>query len=165
MSNPHQPTARPSPSTPTPPTTQGFTLIELMIVIVIIGTLASIAIYTYQDYVIRAQVSEGIVLSTSPQLALAEWREAHPNFPNGGVPGNNTAVGLALPGSISGIYVSSVAVADGGEIEIQYGNKANAAISGAAKKCTLSPITSSSGAIRWQAACGFDSRYLPSTWR
>ncbi|HUX82295.1 MAG TPA: pilin [Halothiobacillus sp.] len=142
---------------------RGFTLIELMIVIAIIGILASIALYAYQDYVIRAQVAEGITLCSGPQLALAEWQSAHPNFPSSGTPTNNTSLGLASPSSISGNYTKSVTVINGGEIELLYGNKANSAIS--AKKCTLSPITNSPGAIRWQATCGFDSRYLPSAWR
>lgn len=144
---------------------RGFTLIELMIVIAIIGILASIALYAYQDYIIRAQVAEGITLCSGPQLALAEWQSAHPNFPNSGVPTNNTSLGLASPSSISGNYTKSVTVIDGGKIELAYGNKANTAIAGAAKKCTLSPITSSPGAIRWKAACGFDARYLPVAWR
>jgi type IV pilus assembly protein PilA len=145
---------------------RGFTLIELMIVIAIISILASIALYAYQDYVIRAQVAEGITLCSGPQLALAEWQGTHPNFPNSGVPANNTSLGLVSPNSISGNYTKSVTVIDGGKIELEYDvNKANSAISGAAKKCTLSPITNSPGAIRWQAACGFDSRYLPAAWR
>lgn len=144
--------------------TRGFTLIELMIVVAIIGILAGIALFAYQDYVIRSQVAEGITLSSGPQLALAEWQSSHPNFPNGGVPRNNTSLGLAQPGSIGGNYVSSVSVIDGGKIEIQYGGpKANSAIT--TKKCTLSPVTSAPGAIRWNASCGFDSRYLPQAWR
>ena len=144
----------------------GFTLIELMITIAIIGILASIALFAYQDYIIRAQVSEGVTLVSGPELALAEWTGGHPNFPNSGNPGNNTSLGLAAPGSIAGSYVQSVAVINGGKIELTYGNKANAAIAGAAKKCTLSPLTSSPGAIRWQVdSCGFNSRYLPQAWR
>ncbi|MGC8697112.1 MAG: pilin [Halothiobacillus sp.] len=144
---------------------RGFTLIELMIVIAIIGILASIALFAYQDYVIRAQVTEGLTLVGGAELALAEWQGAHPNFPNSGNPGNNTSLGLAAPTSISGNYVYSVAVVNGGTIELTYGYKANTAITGAAKKCTLTPITSSPSAIRWSAACGFDSRYLPQAWR
>jgi len=144
---------------------RGFTLIELMIVIAIIGILASIALFAYQDYIIRAQVSEGVILVSAPELALAEWTGSHPSFPNSGNPGNNTSLGLAAPTSIAGNYVKSVAVINGGKIELTYGNQANTAIAGAGKKCTLAPITSTSSTIRWRAACGFDSRYLPQAWR
>lgn len=144
---------------------RGFTLIELMITVAIIGILASIAMFAYQDYIIRSQVTEGLTLVSGPQLALAEWSSSHPGFPSSGNPGNNTSLGLAQPGSIAGNYVASVSVENGGVIDLVYGNKANTAISGTAKKCTLSPVTSSPGAIRWQAACGFPDRYLPQAWR
>lgn len=145
---------------------RGFTLIELMITVAIIGILATIALFAYQDYIIRSQVSEGLTLISGPELALAEWEGAHPGFPNSGNPGNNASLGLAAPTSISGNYVFSVAVINGGKIELTYGNKANVAIAGAAKKCTLSPITSAPGAIRWQVdSCGFAQRYLPEALR
>ena len=144
---------------------RGFTLIELMITVAIIGILAGIALFAYQDYTIKAQVSEGLVLVTKPEIALTEWQSANPGFPNSGNPGNNALLGLPVPASISGNFVSSVAVVNGGGIELTYGNKANSAIAGASHKCLLTPVTSAPGAIRWQAACGFDSRYLPRDWR
>lgn len=145
----HAPTAR----------MRGFTLIELMIVIVIIGTLASIAIYAYQEYIIRSQVAEGVTLSTAPQLALVEYASTHSGFP-----ADNNAAGLPPPSAIAGNYVSSVTTTNG-IIDVVFGPQANGAIAGTTKQCVLSPITSAPGVIRWQATCGFDSRYLPPAWR
>ena len=144
----------------------GYTLIELLTAIAVLGLLAMIALFAYQDYIIRSQVAEGPALVGSAELALTEWMGAHTSFPANGVPGNNTSLGLAQPASIGGSYVASVAVGDAGQIELTFGNKANTAIAGTAKKCTLTPITSSPGSIRWQVqSCGFPSRYLPQAWR
>ena len=90
---------------------QGFTLIELMIVVAIIAILAAIAISQYQDYVIRSQVSEGSALADGVKTAVAEFYQNKGRFP----PTNNSA-GLALEnaGSIAGNYVSLVDVSSGG---------------------------------------------------
>src|SRR5215831_12301535 len=103
---------------------QGFTLIELMIVVAIIGILAAIAIPAYQDYTIRAQVTEGMNLAAAAKAAVSE------SFTNKGVaPANRTAAGMsANPGDTAGKYVSQVAVTNG-VIQITYnGNEANAII-------------------------------------
>src|SRR5579859_5201368 len=82
---------------------QGFTLIELMIVVAIVAILAAIAISQYQDYTIRSQVSEGSGLSDDLKNSIAEFYQNHGTFPS-----NNTSAGVALATSISGSYVSKV---------------------------------------------------------
>ena len=62
---------------------QGFTLIELMIVVAIIGILAAVAIPAYQDYTIRAQVSEGLTLAGQAKSAVSEYYSEHGAWPNG----------------------------------------------------------------------------------
>ena len=84
----------------------GFTLIELMIVVAIIGILAAVAIPQYQNYVARAQVAEGLALASGAKTAIAEYRST-----TGEWPVDNKAAGLAEdPEDISGKYVKSVSV-------------------------------------------------------
>ena len=82
---------------------KGFTLIELMIVVAIIGILAAIAIPQYQNYVARAQVSEALVLASGAKTAIAEHYMTTGSFPD-----DNEAAGLAT--TITGKYVESVIV-------------------------------------------------------
>lgn len=142
---------------------RGFTLIELMIVIAIIGILASIAVYSYRDYTTRAQVAEGITLTTRAQLGLAEFYVSNGRLPMGG----NDSIGLPLAAEINGNYVKSVQSLGGGQgkILLTFGNQANAVING--KQCTFSPVlpSSASPTIRWSATCQFSNRYLPSAYK
>ncbi len=143
---------------------QGFTLIELMIVVAIIGILAAIAIPAYQNYTIRAQVSEGLSLADGAKTAVAEFFTNH-----GTMPTANSSAGLALAGSITGNYVSSVDAAKG-IILVTFSKKspqkANAAIDG--DKLSISAVTTTGGSISW--TCGTTSagttiptKYLPSS--
>jgi type IV pilus assembly protein PilA len=91
---------------------KGFTLIELMIVVAIIGILAAVAIPQYQNYVARAQVAEGLALASGAKTAIAEYRST-----TGEWPADNAAAGLAAdPEDISGKYVKSLTVSCSGPV-------------------------------------------------
>jgi type IV pilus assembly protein PilA len=121
---------------------KGFTLIELMIVVAIIGILAAIAIPAYQDYTIRAQVSEGLTMAAEAKASISEFR-----VNRGSLPLNNTSAGLPLAAAIVGNYVSSITVASG-VITVAYNTaKSNAAIRGlllTIRPATVGTVTSSS---------------------
>ncbi|HEZ4880075.1 TPA: pilin [Neisseria meningitidis] len=87
---------------------KGFTLIELMIVIAIVGILAAVALPAYQDYTARAQVSEAILLAEGQKSAVTEYYLNHGEWPS-----DNSAAGVATSSEIKGKYVKSVTVANG----------------------------------------------------
>jgi type IV pilus assembly protein PilA len=121
---------------------KGFTLIELMIVIAIIGILAAIAIPAYQNYTIRSQVTEGLTLADGWKTAIAEYYANTGNWP--------TQANLTGTCISAGKYENSVTVTTSGIIQITYGNQANAKING----CTLAltPWTNANNDVLWQ--CG-----------
>jgi len=120
---------------------KGFTLIELMIVVAIIGILAAIAIPAYQNYTIRAQVTEGLTLADGWKTAIAEY------YANTGVmPSQSNLTGTC---NSVGKYESNVTVA-GGVITVTYGGAANSKLSG--QILALSPYTNANNDVLWQ--CG-----------
>ena len=139
---------------------QGFTLIELMIVIAIIGILAAIAIPAYQDYTIRAQVSEGLNLAAGAKASVSEYY-----MDRGLLPDSNDSAGVDP--NVTGNYVSSVVVggaAADGFITITYGLGANAAVAG--DTLILEPSTLP-GSVVWNCTRGaaMEAKHVPSSCR
>ena len=123
---------------------KGFTLIELMIVVAIIGILAAIAIPAYQDYTIRAQVTEGMNLAGALKTAIAESYAQ-----TGAWPADLAA--LEIDNAPSGKYVTGVTI-DTGTIVITYGNQANANI--VPETLSLRPRVSTNDDVVW--LCGLN---------
>ena len=140
---------------------RGFTLIELMIVVAIIAILAAIAIPAYQNYLIRAQVSEGMNLAAAAETGVWDFIAS-----NGRYPTNNRSAGLAAATSIVGTYVSNVDVA-GGKITVTFGGgKANAAITAAGQNTLVFSPSTTAGDILWTCRPStVDSKYLPLSCR
>jgi type IV pilus assembly protein PilA len=140
--------------------TKGFTLIELMIVVAIIAILAALAVPAYQNYLIRAQISEGLVLADGSKTQVWEYVSTTGHWPS-----TNSSAGMASASSISGNYVAKVD-ATGGPIVVTFGNKANAVVFGNA--LMMSPNTSP-GSLRWRCKTAnvnpVDVRYLPTSCR
>ncbi|HEZ6754078.1 TPA: pilin [Neisseria meningitidis] len=156
---------------------KGFTLIELMIVIAIVGILAAVALPAYQDYTARAQVSEAILLAEGQKSAVTEYYLNHGEWP-----GDNNSAGVASSSTIKGKYVKEVEVKNGVVTATMASSNVNNEIKG--KKLSLW-AKRQDGSVKW--FCGqpvtrtaatddgvtaandangkIDTKHLPSTCR
>ena len=142
---------------------QGFTLIELMIVVAIIGILAAVAIPAYQDYTIRAKVTEGLGLAGAAKTAVAETYSS-----KGAAPTTNPSAGLATAASIKGNSVTSVSITGGGLITILYNATLGGSPSANGKSVMLKP-SFTAGGVTWDctttAGTNMPTKYLPAQCR
>ncbi|MBH5908651.1 pilin [Neisseria meningitidis] len=155
---------------------KGFTLIELMIVIAIVGILAAVALPAYQDYTARAQVSEAILLAEGKKSAVTEYYLNHGTWPS-----NNTSAGVATSSKIKGKYVKEVEVKNGVVTATMLSTGVNKEIQG--KKLSLwakrqdgsvkwfcgQPVTRDANATNDAVTANgngkIDTKHLPSTCR
>lgn len=141
---------------------RGFTLIELMIVVAIIGIIASIALPIYQDYAIRAKVGEGLSVALAAKQAVAETYNSRGGFPTIG----NVSYGLPLAASINGNYVSSISAAGtSGVITIEYRQLAAGSVN-SGDTVILTPVTSLPGAMNWTCrSTTIAAKFVPANCR
>ena len=141
---------------------KGFTLIELMIVVAIIGILAAIAIPAYQDYTARSQMSEAMSLAGGVRTAVAETWQTTGEFPD-----DNDAAGVSAATDITGTYVAQVAVGEDGVITATMRNAApvNGAIRGATLILTPGAAADSVGSLEWTCGGSAAAKYYPASCR
>ncbi len=140
---------------------QGFTLIELMIVVAIIGILAAVAIPAYQDYTARAQVSEGVSLAAGLKSTVSDIWSTEGTL-TGATSGSK---GLPNSNEVTGSYVDNVAVSNGVITVTMKSTGVSSGIQGATFE--LSPVTGG-GSMIWNCGVGsttMDAKYLPSNCR
>jgi len=133
---------------------KGFTLIELMIVVAIIGILAAVALPAYQDYTTRAKVSEVVIMTAPAKLAVSETSSSL-----GGLALVTAAnSGYTFPGATA--YVSGVVITDGSGLVT-----ATSTVPNAAGTIVMTPVDAGSGQLTWTCSTTIDAKYVPAECR
>lgn len=127
------------------PYEKGFTLIELMIVVSIIGILASIALPAYQDFTKRAHISEGLTMANGAKIGIVDFYSVHGRFPS-----NNASIGMPTATDITGQAVSSISV-NTSKVTISYNNKISPTNTSIVFKAS---IPSNGTSIHWNCKSG-----------
>lgn len=135
---------------------QGFTLIELMIVVAIIGILAAVAIPAYQDYTIRAKVTEGVGFAAAAKTAVSEYRLSRGTFPS-----TLTAAGI---GTVSSPFVRSLTIPAAGQIQVTFSQTLNPETSG---DLLIFTGTFTNSTVQWACTAGstLEPKYRPANCR
>ncbi len=138
---------------------QGFTLIELMIVVAIIGILAAVALPAYQDYTARAQMTEAFTLASGQKATMSEYYTD-----KGAWPTNNSVAGAAAASDIKGKYVASVTIASNVVTAAMQSTGVNVGIKGKTLSLT-GTAGSTAGSFEWTCTSTAENKFLPASCR
>lgn len=143
---------------------QGFTLIELMIVVAIVGILAAIALPAYQDYLVRSRISEGMARGAEAKTAVAEFVANNPNrF------GSTVSAGFnsAASGQVASVRCVGSTNGECGQLQVTMSGSPQLARLGNRRAFMLSATSTTNGVIVWRcmakATTGIESRFLPGS--